>query len=85
MGRFLDKIQAVLSMLVNNFYESLMRHRLKNHNFSIVCSNCAGGVISHRLGKKISFTYGEPVASSTRFPEAVCKSAKVSFISVGIY
>lgn len=52
MGRFLDKIQSVSSKLVNNCYELVMRHRLKNHDFSIICSNCAGGVISHRLGQK---------------------------------
>ena len=52
MGRFLDKIQSVSSKLVNNCYELVMWHRLKNHDFSIICSNCAGGVISHRLGQK---------------------------------
>lgn len=52
MGRCLDKMQSVLSILVNHSYESVMRRRLKNHNFSIICSNCAGGVIYHRLGEK---------------------------------
>ena len=29
-----------------------MRKKLRNDNFSIICSNCIGGVIYHRLGKQ---------------------------------
>lgn len=43
MGRFLDKIQSVLSVLTNRCYEFVMQHRLKNRDFSIICSNCVGG------------------------------------------
>lgn len=37
---------------IKSYYESNMRKRLVNDNFSIVCSNCIGGVIYHRLSKK---------------------------------
>ena len=29
-----------------------LRKRLKNDNFSIICSNCIGGTIYNRLGKQ---------------------------------
>ena len=29
-----------------------MRVRLKNRNFTILCSNCIGGIIYHRLGQE---------------------------------
>lgn len=29
-----------------------VRRRIKNNNFSIICSNCIGGIIYHRLGKQ---------------------------------
>lgn len=31
-------------------WEKKVRRRLKNRNFSIICSNCIGGIIYHRLG-----------------------------------
>lgn len=45
-----DKLQFELSKLVNHCYEQSVRRRLKNTDFSILCSNCIGGVIYHRLG-----------------------------------
>lgn len=33
-------------------YEKKLRRELKNDNFSIICSNCIGGIIYNRLGKK---------------------------------
>lgn len=36
-----------------NRYELKLRKRLKNDNFSIICPNCIGGIIYHRLGKKL--------------------------------
>lgn len=62
MGRCLDKMQSVLSILVNHSYESVMRRRLKNHNFSIICSNCAGGGNISQIGRKIPFPDGKFVA-----------------------
>lgn len=46
----IDKTQALLSSLINSCYERYMRSRLKNKDFSILCSNCIGGIIYHRLG-----------------------------------
>lgn len=34
------------------FYESYLRKKIKNDSFSIISSNCAGGVIYHRLNKQ---------------------------------
>lgn len=34
--------------MMNNFY----RNKLKNSDFTILCSNCVGGCIYHRLGKE---------------------------------
>lgn len=50
MGKAWERIQYLISAIFNSLYESILRHRLQNHDFSIICSNCAGGVISHRLG-----------------------------------
>lgn len=46
----IDKSQVIVSGAVNHCYETIMRRRLKNHDFTILCSNCAGGIICHRLG-----------------------------------
>lgn len=51
MKKVREKLKTMVSAVVNSLYESILRHRLRNHDFSIICSNCAGGVISHRLGK----------------------------------
>ena len=51
MKKVREKLKTMLSAVVNSLYESILRYRLRNHDFSIICSNCAGGVISHRLGK----------------------------------
>ena len=39
-----------ISSAVNNVYEWYVRRRLKNKDFTILCSNCIGGIIYHRLG-----------------------------------
>jgi len=46
------KLKRMIVALITRLYESILRRRLRNHDFSIICSNCAGGVISHRLGKE---------------------------------
>lgn len=43
------KLQRKLYIFV---YESKLRIRLHNDNFSIICSNCVGGFIYHRLHKQ---------------------------------
>lgn len=50
VNKVIDKIQMLLSGLVNACYEWYMRIRLKNREFTILCSNCIGGIIYHRLG-----------------------------------
>lgn len=50
--KVLCKIQYELQKYTNKRYENKIRQRLKNNNFSIICSNCIGGVIYHRLGKQ---------------------------------
>lgn len=52
MNKIWEKLKSIICVVVNSLYESILRHRLHNHDFSILCSNCAGGVISHRLGKE---------------------------------
>ncbi len=52
MKKVMNKLKNMISAAVNSLYEYILRHRLRNHDFSILCSNCAGGVISHRLGKE---------------------------------
>lgn len=37
---------------INNAVNRHFRKKLKNDNFTILCPNCIGGVIYHRLGKK---------------------------------
>ena len=69
MKKVREKLKAVVSAVVNSLYESILRRRLRNHDFSILCSNCAGGVISHRLGKKIPFSHSEFVDAAAGFYE----------------
>lgn len=45
-----DKLQFKVSDAVNSCYEKYVQSRLKNKDFTILCSNCIGGVIYHRLG-----------------------------------
>lgn len=52
MKKVMEKLRTLVSAVVNLLYELTLRYRLRNHDFSILCSNCAGGVISHRLGKE---------------------------------
>ena len=48
--KLLYKFQSLLWNPVNIVYESICRNRIKNKNFSIICYNCIGGIIYHRLG-----------------------------------
>lgn len=45
-----DKFQVLISHAVKTVYEAYMRKRLKNRDFTILCPNCIGGMIYHRLG-----------------------------------
>ena len=46
------KIQGEIYKLCKAVFESVQRKRLRNDDFSIICSNCVGGIIYHRLGKQ---------------------------------
>ena len=41
-----------VSKVTNEIYEEWCKKRIKNKDFSIICSTCIGGVIYHRLGMK---------------------------------
>lgn len=45
-----SSIIKTLTKIQNNKY----RRNLRNHNFTILCSNCIGGVISHKLGEQFN-------------------------------
>lgn len=47
-----EKARSVISSALVRRYENSLRKKLKNDNFSIICSNCIGGIIYNRLGKK---------------------------------
>lgn len=42
------KLFSLIDSLISQYY----RRRIKNDNFTILCSNCVGGILYHRLGKK---------------------------------
>lgn len=50
--RITGKAVSVTSAICNRAFERRCKRRLKNDNFSIICSNCIGGTIYHRLGKE---------------------------------
>lgn len=52
ISKLVNKIQWAAQKMFNYFYEKKLQKRLKNDNFTILCSNCMGGVIYHRLNKK---------------------------------
>lgn len=43
-----SKLFALIDARISEHY----RRRLKNDNFTILCSNCVGGTLYHRLGKR---------------------------------
>lgn len=48
--RLCRKILAEARRASKAIFESIQRKRLKNQNFTILCSNCIGGIIYNRLG-----------------------------------
>lgn len=48
---FYKKISYPFIKIYNKKYETSLRKKCKVHDFSIICSNCMGGCISHRLGE----------------------------------
>lgn len=45
-----SKILSNVAAAVNHVYQRYMRKRIKNKDFTILCSNCIGGIIYNRLG-----------------------------------
>lgn len=45
-------MQMLISLVCNRIYERNVRRKLKNDEFSIICSNCIGGLIYQRVGKQ---------------------------------
>lgn len=52
LKRIKDKITYELGKRKNRRLEASWRKRLKADNFTILCPNCIGGIIYHRLGKQ---------------------------------
>jgi len=50
--RIKNKICITISKFIDGRYEKKLRKKLKNDQFSILCSSCIGGIIYHRLGKQ---------------------------------
>lgn len=50
LGRYYNKALSVISAKVIQHYEKKERKKLKNKDFTILCSNCIGGIIYNRLG-----------------------------------
>lgn len=46
------KFELIIKSKYKEIYEKKLRKKLKNKNFSIICSNCIGGIIYNRLGHK---------------------------------
>ena len=49
-AHIMSYIQSKISNYKNQKFEQDCRSRIKNQDFSIICSTCIGGVIYHRLG-----------------------------------
>ncbi len=52
IDRIIDKSQVAISAIVEKVFSCQLRKKLNNHNFSIICSNCIGGIIYNRLEEK---------------------------------
>ena len=51
---FIKEIGKLPIKIVNTIYTKIVRARLKNEDFTLLCSACMGGFIYHRLGKQFS-------------------------------
>lgn len=52
LSKIYNKCIYIIVKNYKQYYENKLRKKLKNDNFSIICSNCIGGIIYNRLGKK---------------------------------
>ena len=46
------KFCGKINKLMRLFFNQKNRHRLNNHDFSLLCNNCNGGIITHDLGEE---------------------------------
>lgn len=47
-----NEIGTAVKKFADSRFEKKLRRKLKNDQFSILCSTCIGGIIYHRLGKQ---------------------------------
>ena len=47
-----NEIGTAVKKIADSRFEKNLRRKLKNDQFSILCSTCIGGIIYHRLGKQ---------------------------------
>lgn len=47
-----NEIGTAVKKITDSRFEKKLRRKLKNDQFSILCSTCIGGIIYHRLGKQ---------------------------------
>lgn len=52
LNKIYHKFINLVCINYNKIYERNLRNKLKNKDFSIICSNCIGGIIYNRLGQK---------------------------------
>lgn len=64
-----NKLQNVISRSCNILYEKIMRKRLKNKEFSIVCPNCIGGGNKSQVKPEIFITDCKFMDASERISE----------------
>ena len=50
LNKITEKVLSIVSEVVNSTYQWYVRKRIKNKDFTILCSNCIGGIIYNRLG-----------------------------------
>lgn len=49
-NKILDKLQAICWKTTNHSFEYICQKRIHSKPFTIICYNCIGGIIYHRLG-----------------------------------
>ena len=50
LNGLLSRLRCIPSVCGQAVYAGLLRRKLKNKDFTIICSNCIGGIIYNRLG-----------------------------------
>lgn len=50
--KYINIVTMLIRKVIERNYEKRLRNKNKNKDFSIICPNCIGGLIYHRLGVK---------------------------------